>query len=273
MNNKWRPHEVRGGIKIAKFLVGSLYDVNLAISRGRGNGFRLNWQTLKSIKRFWRDDALGNIGYENSKKLEDYLNALVMSEPLPLDLPTRASIDKLVVLVLGKGRTLDSLREVSYFAPEEFDPVGYFGIEKKSCLDRFDNALHAMEFLIRECANKENAKGVIIGALMSYQIAKSQIKSKQFEKLVTGNPGISWDLLIQDPESEIIEFICDTLKAKREQFEEIEERQFRLKERIKDQKTGQIVNIRKKENIIESGLQGAFLKELCATLPCDNSTH
>ena len=173
MNNKWRPHEVRGGTKIAKFLVGGLYDANLAISRGKGNGFRLDQQTLKNVKHFWRDNGLENISYEKSEVLEDYLNALVMGGPLPLDIPKRVTIDKLVVLVLGKGKTLDSLREVSYFSPKDFEPVGFVGVGQMSYLNRFNNVLDAMEFLVKQCPDKENAKGVIMGALMSYQIVQA----------------------------------------------------------------------------------------------------
>ncbi len=252
------PHEVKGRKKIITFLVEKLYRGNLLKSRNEAVVLRRNFLVKKA-----------KLDYKSSYALEDYFNAILRDEPLPSHKLGRQTLDKLIRATPGIGDDLDYFFSVTYFFEEDFQLERFAPIRKEAILNRFDDALHAMSFLIQRSDFKRNIKGFIKGALMSYQIVQAEKEENLFTKIITSTPGISWDITIQDPESEIIDSLCNVTGIKQEVFQKIENEILKTISELEEPliQHGGRINILKKENIIDPGLQGVFLGELCATLP------
>ena len=256
------PHEVKGRKRIIEFIVDKLYRGNLLESKNEFIILRRNFLATKPNRK-------ERLDYKSSYALEDYFNAILRSEPLPSHKLQRETLDKLLKATPGIRGALDEFLHLPYFFEEDFEPELFNPIRKEAILNRFDNVLDAMRFLIKRCPDKEDAKGVIMGALMSYQIVQTDRAGDSFRKIVTSKSSISWEILIQDPSSEIIDSVCNVTDIEKDVFEDIEsyilETISKLEEALAPH--GGRIKIQKQRNILEPSIQGVFLGELCATLP------
>lgn len=261
IQGKWMPHEIKGCRKLTLFLCERLQSDGYANTTFDKKGIRVQRNLLK--KKL-------NISYDASNSLEYYFNALLYNEPLPASLPTRRTIDKLTLGLPSLRCDLDSIREYNGFSYADFQAAKIRPPDKGAIYrNRFSDCMSALEYLVTLSALNKRTKGVIKGALMSYQIAMNSSTQKRFINFVRRYKEISWYIVIQDSQSEIINSICDVMNLNVDWFEYIEENISLMAKELNDYiyQYGGAVHVILEKNIINGDIQGVFYREWCCTLP------
>lgn len=260
IQGKWMPHEIKGCRKLTLFLCERLQSDGFAHTTFDKKGIRV--QRIRLKKKF-------KISYDASKSLEYYFNAILYNEPLPASLPTRRTIDKLTLGLPSLRCDLDSIREFRGFSDDDFRPVEIQPPEGAIYRNRFSDCMSALEYLVNLSALNKRTKGFIKGALMSYQIARTSSTRKRFINFVRRYKEISWYIVIQDSQSEIINSICDVMNLDVAWFKNVENNISSMAMELNEYiwQYGGAVYVIPEKNIIKGDIQGVFYREWCCTLP------
>ncbi len=261
---EWLPHDIRDSRKFANTLCKQLQKDRYASIISGQNRIELRKDLLKEKLK---------ISYDASHPLELYLNAIISREPLPASRPTRRTLNKLTLGLPSIRLELDRIPKSRKFRHISFEPASVELTCEPFHRNRFRDAISALEHLIYLSAIDKNCTGVIKGALMSYQIIKSPDSRQKFSRLIKKYKELSWYLVIQDSESEIITSVSDVMNMEVEDFEDIERRIVVLATSLNQylRRFGSKIYVKKERNIIEGGEQGVFYREWCGILPPSES--